>query len=568
MALFEEQDFQGQFFDDFGRDADMIIDRINGTLEGLARDYGDPFRLIAEQIADVRLDIVDSICAVLVAEVLDKRMRLDDVLNDVIDAVFMKMAREIMDKDQSIGSGETYDFILDQFDSNPYLAESRGRGRSRGRDDRNSRGRGRDDRGRSSGRGRDVGGRASTRGRDRSRGNGYESKRADAPTRGRGRLVPESQKRQQAQREEVQHNTPVVHSNTIENGTVITSANRADTGVMFAPLYIVGEEQTEFMDGDLVVTDYTGKSEVDYEKHRVDLLFTNIIGAGAATTSNTLTENAIRRAEEAIDRKISGFVKNPDNEEEQVIDSKFFQHAKSTHYGTIQQQFTLNFDPIDVRDNILDAHGGDYAWFRDNAMIVDVDQYVDFGNSNDALLQVQALLKTTNYMEVVKSLIQLSGVIDAARWKFLHDFITRNLNIIMLRYARLGQRVDSITGDWADLAAFLKTVDESKRTLMMANFSKLLVNLEALREDERNFLKVRHSVVYLPLTSFECELASASVKSGIVRIDKNTKIYNLVAKLFNDDTYGSLSFVTLDGLKFELLMSEEITNREFDIVLF
>lgn len=567
MALFEEQDFHGQFFDDFGRDADMIIDRINGTLEGLARDYGDPFRLIAEQIADVRVEVADSISQVLASEVIDKRMRLDDILNDVIDAVFMKMARQLMDKDQNIGSNETYDFVLDQYDSNPYLAESRGRGRGgRGRDDRGARGRGRDDRGRG-GRGRDTGSRASTR--DRSRGNSYDSKRTDTPARGRGRLVPESQKRQQqSTREETQQTAPVVEVNTIENGTVITSTNRSETGVPFAPLYIVGEEQTEFMDGNLVVTDYTGKNEVDYEKHRVDLLFTNIIGSGAATASNTLTENAIRRAEEAIDRKISGFVKNPENEEEQVIDSKFFQHAKSTQYDTTQTQVALQFDPIDVRDSILDAHGGDYSWFRDNAMIVNVDQLVDFGDSNDALLQVQALLATTNYLEVVKSLIQLSGILDAARWKFLHDFITRNLNIIMLRYARLGQRVDSITGDWTDLANFLKTVDETKRTLMMANFPKLLSNLEAFRDENKNLLKVRRTVVYLPLTSFECELASASVKTGIVRVDKNTKIYNLVAKLFNDDTYGSLSFVTLDGMKFELLMSEEITNREFDIVLF
>lgn len=568
MALFEEQDFQGRFFDDFGRDAEIIIDRINGTLEGLARDYGDPFRLIAEKIADVREDIADSISVALSEEVINKRMRLDDILNDVIDAVFMRMAEEIMAKDQNIGSADTYDFVMEQFDNNPYLAPSRGRSRGRGRDDRDrgGRSRGRDDRGR--GRGRDVGGRAATsRTRDRSaRGAGPESKRVDAPSRGRGRLVPESQKRQQTQREEVQH-APVVETNTIENGTIITSANRADTGVAFAPLYIVGEEQTEFMDGNLVVTDYTGRNEVDYEKHRVDLLFTNIIGAGAATTSNTLTENAIRRAEEAIDRKISGFVKGGENEE-QVIDSKFFEHAKSVHYGTIQEQMSLNFDPIDVRDNILDVHGGDYAWFRDNAMIVDVDQYVDFGDSNDALLQVQALLKTTNYLEAVKNLIQLSGVIDAARWKFLHDFLTRNLNIIMLRYARLGQRVDSITGDWTDLAEFLKTVDESKRTLMMANFSKLLMNLEALRVDDKNMIKVSRTVVYLPLTSYECELASASVKTGIVRIDTNTKIFNLVAKLFNDNTRGALSFVTLDGLKFELLMSEEITNREFDIVLF
>lgn len=563
MALFQPEDFSNNFHSDFHQnDVFMVIDRLNASIDQFRRDWGEPFIVISENIAEnhngLRHQLADKIAAILHEVVVKRRSYLDQNLNDVIDAVILSEAKIAMDSRNDLGGQQTYDWVNDQLRRNPFMQSSGGRrdyndnrnnGNQRNYNERNSN---------------------NNAGNTRYAQNSGQQARRDSTPPGRGRLVSDKD-RQSTQQNEPREQRQDQPTPEIKNGEVVTSDNRILTGIDFAPVYIVGDEQTIYMDGKLEVTDYSGTNEVDYEKHRVDLFFPNIIGPTAMAATNSWTETAIRRAEQAMDLKISGFLNDPANPDAPpVADTKLFQTVKSATYGTLQVTFGLELDPIDVRDAIIESHGSTTDWFRDNALIVNVDQVVEFGKGNDALLNAQSVNKATNYLDVVKWLIGLSNFIDASRWKFIHDHITRNLNIIMLRHARLGVKVGSITGDWKELSTFLDGVDQSKRTLMQANFPKLRHNLDIIRDEQdgQNQLRVKHTLVFLPVTSYECELASASTKSGIVTVEKNSKIYNLVSRLYENDPYGDLSFVTLDGLRFGLLMSEQITSREFDIILF
>lgn len=556
MSYFRPDDFSNDFHNDFRRDdADFIINRLNDSMDALVRDYGEPFRLLADEINhDSRLaqSIAKNIGAMLYEVVIKGRNGLDQSINDIIDAVILQTGKNMMDKDNRLGNDNTYNFVCNSLDRNPFMQPAR--------DDRDYRNN------------RNNGPRTNDRGSSSRYSQTTQQSRREGSSQplSQGRLVSEKDRVKnepaRSERQEEQRNVP-----QLNNGDLVTALNRQESGVDFAPAYIVGDEQTIYMDGKLQVIDYTGTTPVDYEKHRVDLFFPNIIGASAQAATNSLTETAIRKAEEAMDLKITGYLQNPEAPDEPMTaDSKLFQAVKSMSYQAKQTIFGLTLDTIDVRDSIISTHNGSHEWFRDNAMIVEVDQMVDFGDGNDALLNMQSISKTTNYADLVKWLINLSRFIDASRWKFLHDHLTRQLNIIMLRYARLGVTVSTFTGDWNELASFLENADQSKRTLMQSRFGKMIENLEIDRDVETGFnmIKVKHTLVYLPVASYECELASASVKTGVVTVAKDTKLYSLVSRLYENNVYGEMSFVTLDGLRFSLLMTEDITTRDFDIILF
>lgn len=582
MAYFEENDFPSAFFRDFGNDADHIIDRMNRILEDLEDQYGDPFKLIVEQLDEFRPLFIENIIEVVAQEVFDNNKRLDNVLSDIIDAVIMQAGKAIMDKNQNIGSDRTYDFIKKQFDENPYLGRGNDRGRGRGGD----RGRGRNS-GRGNDRGSDRGGRSG--GRTSGGGRTGGSRRYDNDNRrenndrtsgggrtsggrtGGSRMSGNKNSRRTNETETVQQNVQEEVVMDLTPGDVVTSQNLVKTNEAVAPIYLVGSEQVTFNGTTFEIEDYTGTSPVDYEKHRVDMLFTNIIGEVAVSSELEHTLNAIKRAEQAMDNTISRFVKNPENAEEVNVNSKLFATTDSMRYKDKITYENVNFDPIQIRDELIEEHGGTFEWFRNNAFIIDVEQRIDFEDSNDTLLIVQRLLKSpNNYLDVVQALIQLSGFLEPSRWRYLHDQITFKLNGVLARYANLSVHADSITGDWTALSGLLQSLDAGRRSIVVSRIAELTKGMDAARmqmgEKSLNVITHNRTLVYIPVASYELGLASASREIGVCSVAQDTAIYKLLAKLYSQDNVADATFVTLDGDTFDVISTEDITAREFTLL--
>lgn len=562
--MFYPEDFPPAFDRDYHNDVMWIIDELDKAINELSHRFGDPFRIIADNIDQHVRTITDTAAGIFDREVRARR-NPNDFIGPMVDAIFVEIASEYCKRDSRLGSQAVYDFLDDQYRRNSFLANSSNNPNRRDDYRRNENGR-RDDR-RDSNR---YGGNARPtkqrqreyRQRDERDNSRYGNQQSSGNF--QGRRLSDRKEAPPVNRDETQQQE---RKPTLRDGDVITSSNILDTGITIAPVYIIGEEQTVLRNNLLVNEAYTGREAVDYDKHRVDLLFPNIFGMSNDKTGSPNTSIAISAADKAMDNKIRSFVAG--EVEGSYQSTPIFKETGSFKYDVLVEQSLPKLDVVEVRDQLIEQHAGNYEWFVKNSMIVNLNQYVDLGKDNDTAIATSALITATNYEDMVKRMISLSNVLDSARWRWFHDYITHKVNTILVLHAGINVHISSIIADWATLNEYVHTkVDKAKLTLFVMWFSAIFKDLKIEKKEENNYLTVKHTLVYLPLTSYECELASASFKStGVASISADSALYRLVSRVFNDDIYGTLSFVMLDGVRFEVNPNDTTASPEYNIVL-
>lgn len=545
MSNIEINDFSPRFDDDFREDVGYMADNINRILAELARRYGGALDDLDRYFGDHRNNFLELFEVIIATEVLERRQSLDDVLSDAILASLAVCAKTIRG-----GNRDSDDWINGELENNPFLREA---ARSSRRDDR--------------GRDRDRGSRYSSRrntadyharrdkpkerrgNRDDSRRSSRRSSSVEAP---RGRIaaitspkpVEERSERGGYQERENSVAPRKVEPVSLKSGDVVTSANfTVMDKFSFGLAYVAGDEQVVYNGDTLEVEEFTGANDVDYEQHRIDRFYPDILGDGNKTD---LTAAALREAEKVKDQTIKRFVSNPqDPSVEPKADPKLFQHAQSGSYEEPMRILTHIYHPVDLRNNILEDHGGTAAWFDKNALFVKAEQVVTLGDiSNDTILGLKNLIATDRVLEMVGELIKLAGKIDPFVWRLLHDYITIGFNKRLVSLD-LNITMSSITADWAEFREWLKnTRPELAETLNHKN--GITTGLSVEETEEGTNLIINRNTLYLPIGSYDLDFASATAEQGFAVVTDQTKIFKFINQLMVDGL-EILYVATLDG---------------------
>lgn len=557
MSNIEINDFSTEFYEDFREDANYLADNINRTMSDMARRYGGALEDVDRYFDKHRSNFLRLFETIVGTEVISNRARIDDVLKDAILAGLAVCASTSRG-----GNRDSDDFIAGEFDNNPFLRDLQ----------RSSR---HDDRGRDRDRGGSRYGRRNTvdyhTRRDRSKTDREDTRRTtrrrssnvEAP-RGRIAAITKPNKAQEtngtnnasryerAERKERVGNretretqpTPTPEVTDLKVGDVVTSQNfNNGEKLRYGLAYIAGDEQVVYNGETLEVEDFLGSNEVDYEQHRIDRFYPDILGDGNKTN---LTEVALREAEKVKDQTIKRFVNDPANPEASAVaDPKLFQHAVSGSYEEPMRLHTHTYHPIDLRNNILEDHGGTTDWFDKHALFVKADQVLDLGNiSNDAIEQLRHITTTDKVLDMVGELIKVAGKIDPFVWRLLHDYITTGFNKRLISLD-LNVVVSSITADWTGFRDWLKdNRPELAETLNHKNGITSGLSVES--GEEGNFLVVSRNTLYLPIGSYDLDFASATADQGFAVVNEETKIFKFINQLMANNL-DTLYISTLDG---------------------
>lgn len=542
MSNIEINDFSPRFDDDFREDVGYMADNINRILSELARRYAGALDDLDRYFGEHRNNFLELFETIIATEVLERRQSLDNVLSDAILASLAVCAKTIRS-----GNRDSDDWINGELENNPFLREA---ARSSRRDDR------RDD--------RDRGSRYSSRRntadyharRDKPkerRGNRDDSRRSSRRTSNvevpRGRIAaitsPKPVEERAVYQERENTVTPrKVEPTSLKSGDVVTSANfTAMDKFSFGLAYVAGDEQVVYNGDTLEVEEFTGANDVDYEQHRIDRFYPDILGDGNKTDLTTI---ALREAEKVKDQTIKRFVSNPqETDVEPTADPKLFQHAKSGSYEEPMRILTHIYHPVDLRNNILEDHGGTVAWFDKNALFVKADQVVTLGEiSNDTILGLKNLIATDRVLEMVGELIKLAGKIDPFVWRLIHDYITIGFNKRLVSLD-LNITMSSITADWTEFREWLKnTRPELAETLNHKN--GITTGLSVEETEEGTNLIINRNTLYLPIGSYDLDFASATAEQGFAVVNEQTKIFKFINQLMVDGL-EILYIATLDG---------------------
>lgn len=539
MSNIEINDFSPRFDDDFRDDVGYMADNINRILSELARRYGGALDDLDRYFGDHRNNFLELFETIIATEVLERRQSLDDVLSDAILASLAVCAKTVRN-----GNRDSDDWINGELENNPFLREA---ARSSRRDDR--------------GRDRDRGSRYSSRrntadyharrdkpkerrgNRDDSRRSSRRSSNVEVP---RGRIAAITSPKPVEERA-TRENTVTprkVEPASLKSGDVVTSANfTVMDKFSFGLAYVAGDEQVVYNGDTLEVEDFTGANDVDYEQHRIDRFYPDILGDGNKTDLTTI---ALREAEKVKDQTIKRFVSNPQEPDaEPKADPKLFQHAKSGSYEEPMRILTHIYHPVDLRNNILEDHGGTAAWFDKNALFVKADQVVTLGEiSNDTILGLKNLIATDRVLEMVGELIKLAGKIDPFVWRLIHDYITIGFNKRLVSLD-LNITMSSITADWSEFREWLKnTRPELAETLNHKN--GITTGLSVEETEEGTNLIINRNTLYLPVGSYDLDFASATAEQGFAVVNEQTKIFKFINQLMADGL-EILYIATLDG---------------------
>lgn len=565
MAHIETSDFSRAFKGDFDRDLDYLADKANDAIIELAEKHGGQFDEIERNFNAVRPAFMKVYETIVYGAYFDYKDSMEDIVKDAPFAALVLLALEI--DSRRFGSADADDFIKEELDGNPYLEDVEDGGSSRSRRDIQRRSLSRSSRNRSSGREeRSTRTRTSSRRSSRSRDD-YD----DKPKR-RGRLAKrEREESNDAPRErnvEVERVTKIEPK--VKIGDVVTSANFvADENTIIAPVYLIGHEQVILTEEGLKVVEYTGTNEVDYEKHRIDRFFPDILGGKNA--ANELSLIALREAEKVKDQTISGYVTNPDNPNEVNADPKLFMYLKSATYTTPLTQHALSYDPNSIRNLIIEEHNGDITWFANHALNVCIIQSVPVMNcSNDGIERLKALWECKQMHVVVQYLYELATYIDVAAWKFIHDTLTDRLNARLLRN-NLNINLDSITADWdafKDLIATQYPNLAEMQNMTIGVFDGFECNVETLEDESKDVtLRILRNTVYLPIPSFDLDLGSPSIVDNCGVLLKDSIMFNVVKDHFTTSETGtSIYLVTTDNLVLEVLNASSMVNPQLYIM--
>lgn len=548
MSNIEINDFSPRFDDDFREDVGYMADNINRILSELARRYGGALNDLDRYFSDHRNNFLELFETIIATEVLERRQSLDDVLSDAILASLAICAKTVRG-----GNRDSDDWINGELENNPFLREAA----------RSSR---RDSRDRDSDRGSRYSSRRSTAeyharrdkpkerrsSRDDTRRSSRRSSSVEAP---RGRIAvitspkPVEERTVRTGRSERESSTIPVAAHkseptSLKSGDVVTSANfTVMDKFSFGLAYVAGDEQVVYNGDTLEVEDFTGANDVDYEQHRIDRFYPDILGDGNKTD---LTTAALREAEKVKDQTIKRFVSNPQEPDvEPEADPKLFQHAQSGSYEEPMRILTHIYHPVDLRNNILEDHGGTAAWFDKNALFVKADQVIALGEiSNDTVLGLKGLIATDRVLEMVGELIKLAGKIDPFVWRLLHDYITIGFNKRLVSLD-LNITMGSITADWTEFREWLKNSrPELAETLNHKN--GITTGLSVEETEEGTNLVVNRNTLYLPIGSYDLDFASATAEQGFAVVNDQTKIFKFINQLMADGM-EILYVATLDG---------------------
>lgn len=557
MSNIEINDFSTEFYEDFREDANYLADNINRSMSDMARRYGGALDDVDRYFDEHRSNFLRLFETIVGTEVISNRARIDDVLKDAILAGLAVCASTSRG-----GNRDSDEFIAAEFDNNPFLRDlqrsSRHDERGRDRDRGGSRYSGRrntvDYHTR---RDRPSAGREETRRTTRRRSSTVEAPRGriaavtkpnkaqETNANNAGRYERAERKERVGNREvrEVQP-TPTPETISLKVGSVITSENFNNVEkVCYGLAYVAGDEQVVYNGESLEVENFVGNNEVDYEQHRIDRFYPDILGDGNKTN---LTEVALREAEKVKDQTIKRFVNDPSNPEASAVaDPKLFQHAVSGSYEEPMRLHTHTYHPIDLRNNILEDHGGTTDWFDKHALFVKAEQVLDLGNvSNDAIEQLRHITTTDKVLDMVGELIKVAGKIDPFVWRLLHDYITTGFNKRLISLD-LNVVVTSITADWTGFREWLKdNRPELAETLNHKNGITSGLSVES--GEEGNFLVVSRNTLYLPIGSYDLDFASATADQGFAVVNEETKIFKFINQLMVNNL-DTLYISTLDG---------------------
>lgn len=574
MAHVENTDFSRNFEDDLYNDLPLIRDKANQAITDLARKYRGQFDEIDRNFGSYRNGFLQVLEKIIDHAYFEREQHIDDILKDAPIAALVVVAGEIDAK--RFGSNGADDFIDDELDGNPYLeGVQRGGGdRSRGRRDIERRSLS----GRSGGSRQRGGGGRDRNDRDRDDRNDRGSNRSNLSRNARNNRNEEEQqpkrrgrisgagKQPERENEPSVPREPVVPQLAI--GEVITGHNyRSVQNTSIAPVYLIGHEQVILTDKGYEVTSYTGTNEVDYEKHRIDRFFADILSGKNATSE--LAAIALREAEKVKDITISGFIKAT-GEAEETADTKLFNYLKSATYSTPLTLYGFMFEPIEIRNMLIDAHNGDHTWFGTHALCVDINHKVCVANcTNDGLLRLQTLWACKQMHVLVQQLIEISSYIDVAAWKYLHDSITARFNTRLLRN-NLMISLSSITADWND---FKNLIAEQYPHLaeVQNSTSGILEGIEIdITEEEAArviCIATMRKTVFMPVGSFDLDIGSPSVQDGYGMVTTDSVIFNALKHHFADTTPGAFVYLTTtDGMLLEVCDASSMLNPQQYII--
>lgn len=540
MANIETNDFSKNFDDDFYNDIPYIADRINEVLDDLARDFGGQLSELNRNFSNHRSGFMEILENIVGNEVIQRRRSLDDVLVDAILAGAAVCAKTIRR-----GTRESEDWVAAEFSGNPFLEDierssRRERPRSSGGSDRY----GRSERRNAGDYHRRRSATTTTQRTERDDTRRNERRRVDVP---RGRIAaitkPDAAEPVETTTTQYTRSEPVAKAPEMKAGDVVISSNFAESGVGYGLLYIAGDEQVVFQDGSLEITEF-GASEVDYEQHRIDRFYPDILGG---TGKTELTAIALREAEKVKDQTINRFVNDPANPDNSVDDPKLFQYATSGSYTDVLQIPTKSFSPVDIRDSLVELHTGDLQWFAKHALFVKVEQVIDLTDvSNDCILRLKNLINGDKVLEIVSAIVQLSDKIDPVVWRILHDYITTGFNKRLVSLD-LNIIMSSITADWMEFRDWLQNnKPEFGETLNMANGITSGLHINDATETTPTQLIITRNTLFLPIHSYDLDFASATASEGFAVLTEQSKIFKFVNDLMNGGTQV-LYVTTMDG---------------------
>lgn len=543
MANLETNDFSESFDKDFYNDLSYIADQVNLKLEDLDQDHGGQLEELNRNFSPHRNNFLDLLENIISNEVLRNRRSLDDILTDAILASAAVCAGTIRRTTR-----ESQDWVRGETENNPFLAEisrnSRDRRDSGRRTERTSSRYSRTERNPVDYHRRRDSGRTEARpARDSSR---RTTRRTSAPVEvPRGRIAAVTQpKREEVQETHQQRSSPPPVVQQVKTGEVILSTNLEQTGVSYGLLYVAGDEQVVYSGSGLEVAEFTGESEVDYNAHRIDLFFPDILGDGNKTE---LTAIAIREAEKAKDQTIQRYIMDPNAEEgaELLADPKLFKYASSGSYKEELRFPTRAFHPVEVRDTLVEEHTGDINWFAKHALFVKVEQAIGLSDmSNDNVLRLKGMINCEKVLDTVAALIELSDKLDPVVWRLLHDYITVGFNKRLVSLD-LNILVGSITADWEEFRVWLQANrPELAETLNIKN--GIMNGLSVETVENVNNLIIRRDTLFLPINSYDLDFASATASQGFAVLTDQSKIFKFV----NDLMSGGITVLyltTLDG---------------------
>lgn len=564
MAHIEISDFSRKFEDDFDRDMTYIVDKANDAIVELAGKYRGQFDEIDRNFDSYRDAFVKVLVKIVDTAYFDLKHDIEDIMKDAPYASLVVIAGEVDGK--RFGSDKADDFIDDELSGNPYLEGVQGgSGRSRRDIERRSLAGARSRNGSSRDRGsRDRGN--SRHRRSSRRDDDYD----DQPRRGRLAKRTEEPKANNRSRERVEEVVEVVQEQKptkLVIGEVITTENFTPINDNpLAPVYLIGHEQVILTEDGYSVTDYAGTNQVDYEKHRIDRFFPDILGGKTAASELALI--ALREAERVKDQTISGFITNPDNTEEQMADPKMFQFLKTVTYTTMLTQHGLLFDPMEIRNLILDTHNGDVNWFSKCALHTNIVQSVEVKNaSNDVISRLTNLWASKQMHLFIQGLIELSSYMDIAAWRFIHDTITSRFNARLLRNS-LNVTLDSITADWnafKDLVAtqYTHLAELQNSTNGILDGFEVSVYEDEETKQSQVSLNVLRPTLFIPVASFDLDIASPSIEFESGLIVKDSILFNAVKGHFATTEPGAYMYVvTTDNQILEIADSSNMLNPQ------